>query len=87
MSHLETNPLVRGSPISPEIPTNPPMKLTGILLAGLVALKINLNDILGNHPHLGDGVLGVILYFGVIALLAWVMIRIPLKKIGEEIDA
>ena len=61
--------------------------LTGILLAGLVALKINLNDFLGNNPHLGDGVLGVILYFGVIALLAWVMIRIPLKKIGEDLNA
>jgi putative OPT family oligopeptide transporter len=60
--------------------------LTGILLAGLVALKINLNEMLGNSPALADGFLGVILYFAVFILLAWVMIRIPWKKLKENLS-
>ncbi len=58
--------------------------LTGILLAALVALKVNLNDILGNSGPLADGPLGTILYFLIFGLLAWVMITIPLKNIQKD---
>ena len=56
--------------------------LTGILLAGIVALKINLNQIVGNRPMLADSILGTLLYFIVILILAWVLIRIPIKKLN-----
>lgn len=58
--------------------------LTGILLAGLVAMKFSLNDVLGNNPPLANGILGIILYFVVFALLTYVMIQIPWKKLKEK---
>ena len=58
--------------------------LTGILLAGLVLAKFELNKILGNDPHLAESILGTILYFAVFAFLAWLMISIPLKKLKKE---
>jgi len=60
--------------------------LTGILLAGLVALKVNLNELLGNTPMLADGPLGVILYFVVIGALAYLMIRIPVQFVTRSND-
>jgi len=58
--------------------------LTGILLAGLVALKVDLNVMLGNAPALAEGPLGVIMYFVVFALLAYLMITIPMKNLRKE---
>ena len=58
--------------------------LTGILLAGLVALKVDLNAMLGNAPALAEGPLGVIMYFVVFALLAYLMITIPMKNLRKE---
>jgi len=57
--------------------------LMGILLAGLVAMQINLNEILHNVPGLSHTVLGVILYFAIFLLLAWIMINIPVKKLKD----
>jgi len=60
--------------------------LTGIMIAGLIAMKVNLNEILGNTPMLADGFLGVILYFIVIAALAYLMVRIPIKFVSKSTD-
>jgi len=57
--------------------------LMGIILAGLVAMQINLNEILHNVPGLSHTVLGVILYFVVFIVLGWIMINVPLRKIKE----
>jgi len=57
--------------------------LMGIILAGLVAMKINLNEMLHNVPAVADSVFGTILYFVVFAVLAWIMISIPVKKIKQ----
>lgn len=62
--------------------------LMGILLAFL-SLKVNLNALIGNvnasgDPAIASSVVGAILYFAVFALLAYIMIRIPLKKLSEK---
>jgi len=58
--------------------------LTGILLAGLVALKFDMNARLGNTPALADGLLGVVLYFAVLIFLAGLMIAIPLRNLRKD---
>ncbi|MCK4821354.1 OPT/YSL family transporter, partial [bacterium] len=64
--------------------------LTGILLAGLVALKLNLNELVGNWDKAGEiskineSLVGTILYFVVFAVLAYVLISIPLRKIRKN---
>jgi putative OPT family oligopeptide transporter len=60
--------------------------ITGILLAAFVSLQENfLNNLIGNltpdkEAIVANGIIGTILYFGVLAFLAYIMIRIPLKK-------
>jgi len=58
--------------------------LTGILLALLVTIKVNLNELIGNVPSISESPLGVILYFVVFIVLIWVLISIPLKKLRKE---
>jgi putative OPT family oligopeptide transporter len=64
--------------------------LMGILLAALVPLNINLNKLIGNwdaqaEEAVIDGRLaGTLLYFAVFAILTYVMISIPLRKIKKE---
>jgi putative OPT family oligopeptide transporter len=59
--------------------------LMGILLAVTVVLEWNLNEWIGNladgNPIVSSGPVGVILYFAVFAILAYMMIRIPIKKL------
>lgn len=57
--------------------------LTGILLAGLIALKFDMNARLGNVPALADGFLGVFLYFAVLIFLAGLMIAIPIRNLRK----
>jgi putative OPT family oligopeptide transporter len=63
--------------------------LTGILLAAFVSIREDfLNKLIGNLNPDGDaivanGIIGTILYFGVFAFLAYMMIKIPLKKLKE----
>ncbi len=57
--------------------------LTGILLALLVTVRVDLNELIGNIPSLSDTLLGVILYFVVFIVLIWVLITIPLKKLRK----
>lgn len=65
--------------------------LMGIILAIVVTLELNLNGIIGNltdagNPIVSGGAIGVILYFAVFALLAYLMIRLPIKHLlkGED---
>jgi putative OPT family oligopeptide transporter len=62
--------------------------LMGILLAVTVVLEWNLNEAIGNltngDPVVSSGPIGVILYFAVFAILAYLMIRIPIKKLLEN---
>lgn len=64
--------------------------LTGILLAAFVSIKEDfLNKLIGNltpdrEAIVANGIVGIILYFGVLAFLAYMMIQIPLKKIREN---
>ena len=64
--------------------------LTGILLAAFVSIRENfLNELIGNltldkEAIVANGIIGTILYFGVLAFLAYMMIQIPLKKIREN---
>jgi len=54
--------------------------LMGILLAVVVTLEWNLNSFIGNSGgKIAGGVIGAILYFVVFAVLAYMMIRIPVK--------
>lgn len=62
--------------------------LMGILLAMTVPLNLHLNGLIGNldsgaepSPIIPAGPIGTILYFGVFVLLAYLMIRIPIKKL------
>ena len=57
--------------------------LTGILLALLVTIKVNLNELIGNVPSLSETPLGVALYFVVFIILIWVLITIPLRKLKK----
>jgi len=57
--------------------------LTGILLALLVTIKVNLNELIGNVPSLSETPLGVALYFAVFIILIWVLITIPLRKLKK----
>ena len=63
--------------------------LTGIILAAFVSIEENfLNKLIGNltpdkEAIVSNGIVGTILYFGVLAFLAYLMISIPLKKIRE----
>ncbi len=64
--------------------------LMGILLALFVTLELSLNDLIGNlsngDPVISNGPIGVILYFVVFIVLAYMMIKIPIKNIfkGDE---
>jgi len=64
--------------------------LTGILLAAFVSIREDfLNKLIGNltpdrEAIVANGIVGIILYFGVLAFLAYMMIQIPLKKIREN---
>jgi putative OPT family oligopeptide transporter len=62
--------------------------LMGILLAVTVVLEWNLNEFIGNlagnNPIVSEGPIGVILYFAVFAILAYLMIRIPIKKLMKN---
>ena len=60
--------------------------ITGILLALFVTIELNLNEVIGNltvsgDPIVSEGLFGVILYFVVFLILAYLMIRIPLRNI------
>jgi putative OPT family oligopeptide transporter len=63
--------------------------LTGILLAAFVSIRENfLNSLIGNltpdnEVIVANGIIGTILYFAVLAFLAYMMISIPLKKIRQ----
>lgn len=62
--------------------------LIGILLALAVGFEWNLNGLIGNDGgKLAAGPVGAILYFGVFALLAFMMIRIPVKKLIESLKS
>jgi putative OPT family oligopeptide transporter len=62
--------------------------LMGILLAVTVVLEWNLNEAVGNlangNPIVSEGPIGAILYFAVFAILAFIMIRIPIKKLLQD---
>ncbi len=64
--------------------------LTGILLAAVVSIQENLlNRLFGNlgadnNVIVANSTIGVILYFGVLLLLGYLMISIPLKKLAQE---
>lgn len=62
--------------------------LMGILLAVTVVLEWNLNEAIGNlangDPIVSNGPIGVLLYFAVFAILAYIMIRIPIKKLLQN---
>lgn len=63
--------------------------LMGILLAGIFALNVDLNNILGNvnsggDPAVANSLIGIILYFAVFTLLAYLMISIPLKGLRKN---
>jgi putative OPT family oligopeptide transporter len=62
--------------------------LMGILLAVTVALEWDLNKAIGNlsngDPIVSNGPIGAILYFAVFAALAFLMIRIPIKKLMQN---
>ncbi|MCP5102406.1 MAG: oligopeptide transporter, OPT family [bacterium] len=62
--------------------------LMGILLALFVTMEVELNEVIGNlandNPIVSEGPIGIILYFGVLAVLAYMMIKIPIKKLIEN---
>jgi len=64
--------------------------ITGILLAAFVSLQENfLNNLIGNltldkEAIVANGIFGTILYFVVLAFLAYMMIQIPMRKIKEN---
>jgi putative OPT family oligopeptide transporter len=63
--------------------------LMGILLAVVVTLDWKLNTFIGNateagKPIISNGPIGVILYFAVFALLAYLMIRTPVKNLFKN---
>lgn len=64
--------------------------LTGILLAAFVSIQENfLNNLIGNlnannEVIVAESLVGTLLYFVVLAFLAYLMIRIPLKKAFEN---
>jgi len=64
--------------------------ITGILLAIVVGIQENLlNSLVGNldasnNPIVAGGILGAVFYFLVLMFLAYIMIRIPLKKLRED---
>lgn len=62
--------------------------LMGILLALFVTLEVELNAVIGNlrdgNPIVSSGPIGVILFFAVFALLAYLMLKIPIKKLMEN---
>lgn len=63
--------------------------LMGILLAIVVTLDWNLNAFIGNlgadgDPIISKGVIGIILYFVVFAVLALLMIRTPVKLLQKS---
>lgn len=64
--------------------------LMGILLAVVVTLEWNLNEFIGNladgSPIVSGGIVGAILYFAVFALLAFLMIRIPIKNLSKGVE-
>lgn len=65
--------------------------LMGIMLAIVVTLELSLNDFIGNltdgTPIVSNGPMGVVLYFVVFAVLAYMMIRIPIKNIFKNEEA
>jgi putative OPT family oligopeptide transporter len=62
--------------------------LMGILLALFVTMEVELNAVIGNlkdgNPIVSSGPIGVILFFAVFAILAYLMFRIPIKKLMEN---
>ena len=62
--------------------------LMGILLALFVTLEVDLNAAIGNmkdgNPIISSGPIGIILYFGVLAGLAYLMFKTPIKKLLED---
>jgi len=63
--------------------------LMGIMLAIAVGMEWELNGLIGNlgpgnKPIVSGGPIGVILYFAVFAALAYLMIRIPIKKLMKS---
>ena len=63
--------------------------ITGILLALFVTIDLDLNSVIGNlnadgDPIVSNGPFGVLLYFAVFAVLAYLMIRIPLRNVLKD---
>jgi putative OPT family oligopeptide transporter len=62
--------------------------LMGILLALFVTMEVELNAVIGNlkdgNPIVSGGPIGVILFFAVFAILAYLMFKIPIKKLMEN---
>jgi hypothetical protein len=62
--------------------------LMGILLALFVTMEVELNAVIGNlrdgNPIVSGGPIGVILFFAVFALLAYLMLKVPIKKLMEN---
>lgn len=62
--------------------------LMGILLALFVTIEVDLNAAIGNMkdevPIISNGPIGIILYFGVLAVLAYLMFKTPIKKLLED---
>ena len=63
--------------------------LMGILLAIAVGLEWKLNGLIGNlgagdKPIISGGPIGIILYIAVFAILAYMMISIPVKKLTKS---
>ncbi len=66
--------------------------LMGILLALAVTIELNLNAVIGNLSEAGaaiapDTLIGAILYFVVFAILAYLMFRIPIKKLLQNMKS
>jgi putative OPT family oligopeptide transporter len=63
--------------------------ITGILLAIVVGIQENLlNGLIGNldadnNVIVAGGIVGTLLYFGVLIFLAYIMIRLPLSRLKE----
>lgn len=63
--------------------------LVGILLALFVTFNLNLNGLIGNSDANGnalfpESIIGGLLYFVVFAVLAYIMIRVPLKSVFKN---
>jgi putative OPT family oligopeptide transporter len=66
--------------------------LMGILLALAVTIELNLNAVIGNlndarHAIAPDTLIGAILYVAVFVILAYLMFRIPIKKLLQNMKS